>query len=713
MADGLIDLLHTRSEMHPTKRAFCSIRDDVDGEVVLTYSQLADRAKSIGAALQARLPVGSRALLVFPAGLEFIEAFFGCLFAGVTAVPVSPPRRNRSTRFLQAITQDCSPDMVLCTAAQRESWQAEFQRFRGLGDVPWVASDSIACQAKHSWAQPQVDGDSLALLQYTSGSTSEPRGVMVSHNNLLNNSKLIHQAFENTTDSHGVFWLPLYHDMGLIGGVIQTIYCGGSSTLLAPAAFLQQPLLWLRMISQQRATISGGPDFAYELCACKATPEKCSGLDLSSWQLAFTGAETVRAETLDRFVETFAPYGFRREAFYPCYGLAEATLIAAGGRRDQPPVVLHVDPDSLAQNRVVKVTAESAHRRALVGCGQSLPGQRIEIVEPGRQTTCEAGRVGEILIAGPSVTGGYYNRPEESDSLFRKPLAGMEEVPFLRTGDLGFMQGNELFITGRIKDLIVIRGQNFYPEDIERTGQAAHASFRARHGAAFSIDVAGQERLVVVQEIEPRCRDVDADSAITAIREEVAREHGVGVFSIVLAKPGAIPRTSSNKIQRFACRENYLDGSLATIAQWTTNLNSEPARQIESPLRHPQSPRSAAQIESWLANRIASRLRMDPVRVGVTMPFIEFGMSSLDAVEITAELESWVGRGLSPTAIYNYPTISALSKWLAREPTELGSAVDLPGDASSESDPLLQEVLSLSQEEMEAFILQQMAKQDE
>jgi acyl-CoA synthetase (AMP-forming)/AMP-acid ligase II/acyl carrier protein len=710
----LVHLLQTRASAMGDKRAFRFIVGHGEADLNLTYRTLHERAAAIAGQLQAQAAQGERALLLFPPGLDFVAAFFGCLYAGIVAVPVAPPARNRGTSSLEAIFHASKPSLILSTTDHRRLIEQSHAHLSVLLERPWIATDRIENDRQHGWRELAIDGRQTAFLQYTSGSTSSPKGVMLSHENLLYNAALIERAFENTAESSAVFWLPLYHDMGLIGGVVQPIYCGGSCTLLAPAAFLQRPALWLETISSTRATVSGGPDFAYDLCVRKVSAEDRQGLDLSNWQVAFTGAERIRAETIERFTEAFAPCGFRREAFFPCYGLAETTLMVSGGPRQTAPTIVRARADALARHQVEDATNGTA-TRTFVGCGECLGGQKILIVDPQTRQPCADGKVGEIWVQGRSVASGYYGWPEATQAAFGGRLATTGEGPFLRTGDLGFLRAGQLFVTGRKKDVIIIRGRNYYPEDIERSVERAHDSFRAGYCAAFSVDVEDRERLVVVQEIEPRRRHLDAEAPLRAIRRAIASDHELEVHAIVLAKAAAIPKTSSGKTRRSACRERYLSGQLSVIAQWKANGEAAADENGDIAIAPRTQAVTRAEIENWLIERIAVRLRLPAAQVHVTTPFMEFGMGSVDAVEIAAELEHWLGRRISPTAIYNYPNIKGLAHWLscslpdAKVPAE-SRRVSLPA-AGADPERLLDDVRHMSEEEMQEFILKEMAKQ--
>jgi acyl-CoA synthetase (AMP-forming)/AMP-acid ligase II len=588
----LTDLLRCRAVHHPSRLAYIFLKDGEADEARLTYGELDRQARAIGAQLQDLGATGERVLLLYPAGLEYIAAFFGCLYAGAIAVPAYPPHFNRSIERLQAIVTDAQATVALTTTSILSKVVAWCRQAEHLAALRWIDTHELADSGGEGWREPAVGSDALALLQYTSGSTGTPKGVMLSHGNLLSNLRMIQRAFQHTEQSIGVSWLPLYHDMGLIGSLLQPLHVGFPCILMSPMAFLQRPFRWLQAISRYRATGSGGPNFAYDLCVRKITPAQRAMLDLSSWVNAFSGAEPVRRDTLERFAVTFEPCGFRREAFHPCYGLAEATLIVSGGQKTAPPVIHMVQKAALEQHRVVTALSGSAEVQTLVGCGSSLLEQRILIVDPVTRIPCQPGQVGEIWVAGPSVAQGYWNRPEETAQTFQAYLEDTGEGPFLRTGDLGYVHHGELFVTGRLKDVIIIRGNNHYPQDIELTVERSHPSLRPGCGAAFSVEVAGEERLVVVQEVErrvqpPRQRQperrhmapepgfdpespqpLDVDAIIGGIRQAVAEQHGVQAYAVLLLRAGSIPKTSSGKIQRYACRTGFLTGSLDIVGGW-------------------------------------------------------------------------------------------------------------------------------------------------
>ncbi len=564
---NLVELLLHRARCQPTDVGFTYLVDGEHEEVCLTYQELDRQARAIGAWLESHDLAGQRALLLYPAGLDFITAFFGCLYAGVIAVPVYPPRRNRSLGRIQAIADDAGARVALTTDSVLQRVMPLIDQTPHLKQLTWLPTCQVSSETADDWTMPDVHGDTLAFLQYTSGSTGTPKGVVLSHASLVHNSALISYSFEHTRTGKGVFWLPSYHDMGLIGGILQPLYIGRPNVLISPMSFLQKPYRWLSAISRYRGTTSGGPNFAYDLCVRKITPEQRRTLDLSSWRVAFNGAEPVRAETLEAFAETFAPCGFKREAFYPCFGLAEATLIVSGGFVREPPKIEAFDAEALARNEAVDAEPDSPGARFLVGCGENLPDQRIEIVDPETLRPCAPQGIGEIWVQGPSVAQGYWGQESATEQVFRARLADSGDGPFLRTGDLGFLKDGELFVTGRLKDLLIVRGVNYYPQDIERTVQQSHPRLRLDCGAAFMVEREGREQLVLTQEIE-RHKQSHFQEVYDAILRAVAGEHELTPAAIVLLKAGSIPKTSSGKIQRHACRNGFLAGTLNVVGQW-------------------------------------------------------------------------------------------------------------------------------------------------
>lgn len=587
----LIEMLRYNAEITPDTTVFTYLIDGEDEEEPLTFKELDEQVRLIASRLQKTPGSGGRVLLLYPPGLDYIRGLFACFYAGSVAVPTYPPDISRLERTMPrflSIVRDAQPAIALTTSPILMMAQSLLRNYEELDGIEWIATDDVIKQDSADlldWRKPELGEDSLAFLQYTSGSTAEPRGVMLSHGNLLHNLDAICCAFEIQSGDRAVFWLPFYHDMGLIGGILAPVYCGAGCLLLSPLDFLQRPLRWLNAISRSKATISGGPNFAYDLAVRKVTPEQKKELDLSSWKIAFNGAEPVRADTLARFAETFRDCGFERDAFYPAYGLAEATVFVTGGERSEYPLVKAFDQENLKIGRVVPHKGEpdsggisqDINYQKLVSAGTPRRDIQVHIVDPetaeilGNPTDANT-HVGEIWVGGRSVAGGYWNRDRESDRVFYAKLREYPGQRFMRTGDLGFKYRGELFIAGRLKDLIILDGFNHYPQDIELTVERSHPALRPGCSAAFSIDVRDREQLVVVAEVaKPKYfAELENEGKVQltyemitrAIVNAVSQQHDLRVHDVVLLKPGSVPKTSSGKIQRHACKAGYLDNSL-------------------------------------------------------------------------------------------------------------------------------------------------------
>ena len=518
---------------------------------------------------------------------------------------------------------------------------AESDEFRG---IHLLATDEVPQGCAQSYKRPVMERDTVAFLQYTSGSTNNPKGVMLTHENLLHNAAAVYHAVEQSPNDSYVSWLPVFHDMGFMAGVLQPLYAGSPCMQMAPAAFLENPARWLKAISRYKATTSGGPNFAYDLCVNKISEAERAQLDLSSWSVAFNGAEPIRAETIERFTAAFAPYGLRKNVFYPCYGLAEATLMVSGGHRTVNPVVRRFDKKSL-ENHQVNLSREGSPSNALVGCGSSLSDQEIAIVDLVQLSPAQ--EIGEIWVKGPSVAKGYWNSPKETSYAFGAFIDGSGDGPFLRTGDLGFMNNGELFITGRLKDLLIIRGQNHYPQDIELTVEHCDAILHPGCGAAFSVDFNGEERLVIVQEAANR-KDNDLDRTVQLIRQRIAEVHELAPCAVLLVRTSTIPKTSSGKIQRHACKAAFLSESLKVIKEWR---EGEPTRQDSS--NAPVENRTA-----WLIAELARKLGVDPATIDVDQPLTAYSLDSLTAVELAHNLQAEFGIDVKWADLFEGMTIA-------------------------------------------------------
>ncbi len=584
---SFVDVLLRRAEADPHVRAYTFLDADENESQLLTHGELDRRARAIAATLQTRCKPGDRAVLLYPPGLDFVSAFFGCLYAGVIAVPLSPPNPMRLEQTLPGslnILRDAGAAALLTT----QLFMPMAELVPELATLQWIATDAVALTAAEAWQPARVDAETIALLQYTSGSTSQPKGVIVTHGNLLANAASIQRAMRHDRDSVGAGWLPMYHDMGLMGTTLQPLYVGFPVVLQSPLDVLAKPARWLRTVSKYRATTTGGPTFGYDLCTRRISEVEREGLELSAWRVAFVGAEHVAAGILERFAATFAPHGFRKESFLPCYGLAEATLMVTG--------------DASTGARVFTSASGEGVPSPLVGCGPAVSGVEVAIVDA--QGGAPTDGVGEIWVRGENVAKGYWQRPEASLEAFGAILPSDAGGPFLRTGDLGVWRDGQLLVVGRLKDLIVVRGVNHYAHDVEETVGSAHPSMRPGRCAAFSIFDGDDELVVVVQEVERRWHErrkqspaqdeayahrrlgdrrqpeadpaaqvavdalPDTDEIIGQIRVAVAEKHGLRLAAVVLIIPGSIPKTTSGKIRRFACRQDFIGGRLEAVSAW-------------------------------------------------------------------------------------------------------------------------------------------------
>ena len=564
---SMVALLGYRAREQADDRAYVFLSERGGETAALTFAELEQRAVALACHIAERAGPGERALLLFPPGLDFIVGFFACLTARVIAVPLMVPRRNTARDATDSILADCTPRLALTTSSLLHSARSDLvERFADRG-LEWIAVDAdLDRQETDHPAMDRPARSDVALLQYTSGSTSAPKGVMVSHANLLENLEMIRVVCANTRQSTYVSWVPLHHDMGLIFNVLQAFYVGAQCVLMAPVTFLQRPLSWLRAIHVYRAEVASGPNFAFDLCVSRYRAEEIADIDLSCWRLAVSGAETVRADTIARFAATFAPHGFDARAIWPGYGMAEATLLVSGGPPGRGAPLRTISSAGLQHHRA-EPPSSADDEYSIVGCGRALAGERIAIVDPGNAAELRPLRIGEIWVSGPNVASGYWQNLDATREAFAVQIAGGDGGRWLRTGDLGFLdEEGELYITGRIKELIIIRGVNHYPQDIEHTVQGCHPALRRNAGAAFADNGPAGERLIVVQEIErTRRRNLDIDGIAGAIREAVVTEHEINPGQIVLIAPGTLPKTTSGKIQRVLTQALWCEGALKTV----------------------------------------------------------------------------------------------------------------------------------------------------
>ncbi len=556
---SIADILKFRAVSEPDKVAYTFLVDGENNTLSITYGELDMEARRIAGYLQSNYKKGDRAVLFFNPGFDFIKAFFGCLYSGVIAVPSYPPKMNRSSEKASAILKDAEPSTILTIS---NSGFENAIRKNNSTDISIINIDEIGYEYSKRYFDVNINHEDLAFLQYTSGSTGSPKGVMISHKNLLHNEYLIQQSFGLSKQSVVVGWLPFYHDMGLIGNILQPVYTGFPCVLMSPVHFLQKPSRWLRAISKYKATISGGPNFAYDLCCEKISEQEVDGLDLQTWDVAFNGAEPVRANTLIKFYEQFKKHGFSKKAFLPCYGMAETTLLVSGVSVDKEPSTHKFLSKELQYQQNEFTESLNGDKIELVSCGNWKGFELILVDKNGNEA--RDGYVGEIWLNGDSIASGYWKNKEISDYSFKAQVHGKTET-YLRTGDLGIKKNNELFIAGRIKDLIILNGRNYYPQDIELAVGLANSLVVRGAVAAFSLDNKKEEQLIIIAEIEYR-DGLRIDTLNQEIKLKIFDEFEITPHHIVFVRKGTLLKTTSGKIQRKACMEAYLNNSLHVIA---------------------------------------------------------------------------------------------------------------------------------------------------
>ncbi|TWU23898.1 Long-chain-fatty-acid--AMP ligase FadD26 [Novipirellula galeiformis] len=692
-----------RAEKHGARPAVTFVDDDGVSRS-WSYRELWGRVCQFANQMPKVAERDPRALLLFPPGLEFIAGFLGAHVAGWIPVPTCYPKPGRVMERLDSAARDCQPSALISDAATLAGIDRN-KLCEAARGIPQIATDasieaSSANDPSH-WIDPHslsIDPDSIALLQYTSGSTSEPKGVMVRHRNVMANLAAIKHGFklpwqddEGSEAETAVFWLPFFHDMGLIGGLLAPLYSGYSIVLMSPRAFLQRPIRWLQLISDYKATVSGAPNFAYQLCIDRISPEQTDSLDLSHWTTAFCGAEPIVPRTLTDFAHRFSSSKFSLSAFYPCYGLAEATLLAAGGDGPAEPRLLTVARDALRDGRVdVQPDGRGKAFQKLVACGSAAQETELLIVDPQTREVCAERRIGEIWLRGASVTAGYWNRDEENQQRFAARTSDDREG-FFRSGDLGFFDAGQLYVTGRIKDVVILRGRNLYPQDIEATVRESLGS-NGGPCAAFAVEGGRGEGLAIIAEIQRHCDESLLPEMIRSIRRSVIDIHEVDPRNILLVRPATVPLTSSGKIQRHRCRELFAADEIRCKYRYDRKFMSE-----QTPLAIPRLPPNPTatdreplcrMIEAWLAEWLVVRAGVQPDRVELDKPFADYGLDSMTSVELSGETEDWSGIELTPVVAWSHPTITQLSLFIANELIGDNVSEEIsPADATQDMSP--------------------------
>ncbi|MEE4255703.1 MAG: AMP-binding protein [Bacteroidales bacterium] len=634
-AETMVELLLKHAENIPEKVVYTLLEDGINEKASITYAEMVRKAKAIAASLLKGGKKGDRVLLLFPTGINFITAFYGCFFAGMIAVPTYPPKRNKANERFRSIVSDSKPTFIITTDDIRSDLE-KYNMLDGLHPIDEILIyDEIAPEIATEWKDPGIKADDLALLQYTSGSTGTPNGVMVDHANIIHNSEFIKQSFGFDDQSVGVNWLPNFHDMGLIGCLIQAAYLGGSNVIIPPLAFMKSPANWFRAITKYRATTGGGPNFAYDYCLEKTTDEELSEFDLGSLRTMYCGAEPIRQTTLAAFTDRFRKANFKASQFFPVYGMAESVLIVTGGDYKADPVYFTIDAKA-SEERQVKPATAGRESRVLTACGYPWLGMEVVIIDPETKKPAPQGFIGEVWARGPSVARGYWNDKERTNYTFRAYIEGTGDGPWLRTGDLGFIHEGQLYISGRIKDLIIIRGSNFFPNDIEHSIEQCHAALRQNASVAFSADINGQERLVVLAEVErTHIRDLDEDGVFEAIRQSIMEEHAIQPYAICLLRTGSAEKTSSGKIRRFAMKQAWQKEELTLVASW----EMKPDKAVAGPGvgYRPEF------LREWMINWMARKLEIDPDSIDPGKQVSAYGLDSMVAVELERDVKNEFG----------------------------------------------------------------------
>lgn len=650
------EILAIRAQHTPDHTAYIFLADGEEAEEKLTYNELYQAAMEIADRLAEKNMHGERALMLYPPGLDFVKALYGCFYAGVIAVPAYPPRKNRSLERIRLMVADSGSKIVLTNDDIHKTSERSFSDVEELKGLLWLPTDKPTLPASPPPSLHASMPSDIALLQYTSGSTGQPKGVMVTHRNIMRSVEYICQSFKLSTKSVSVTWLPSFHDMGLIDGVIEPVYTGFPGVIIPPVAFLQKPVRWLKAISKYKGTHGGAPNFAFDLCVDGITDEEKQGLDLSSMNTLYCGAEPIRRGSFERFVETYKNFGFSAGQLYPCYGMAETTLIISGPEAGRGPVYLGICGSDLEEHKITPKHEGETDLRYLVGVGYTWIDTNVKIVNPDTQMLCNKDEVGEIWVSGSIVTAGYWNKPEETEHSFAATILDDPGIRYFRTGDLGFFHQGELYISGRLKDMVIIHGRNYYPQDIEYIAEKSHPALRPNASAAFSITINDEEKLVVVAEVERTAiRGLDVQAVCDEIRQHIAEEMELAVYGIMLLRTASILKTSSGKIQRKACKEGFLHKTLESVGESILD---------ESPLAENSENNSVelADIQAWLIVWIHTKLKIAIERIDISKPITAFGLTSMKAVQLQQEFLTKYGVNFPPYLFFERISLKELSE---------------------------------------------------
>ncbi|MDT8394307.1 MAG: AMP-binding protein [Bacteroidales bacterium] len=656
---NLVEMLDDKALKYAEKIAIIELNHQGHEIGSITYHDLMQRSQSLAAVLLENDQKRDACLVMLSPGIDYVAAILGCIYAGIPAIPSFPPRPNKKNERFRSIVSSAKPSSVIL---DKDS-QIRLEKSALNSGIQLAAAEihieNIPSSAHPPYKAPHIRPQDVALLQYTSGTTGTPLGTMITHEGILHNSELIKTAFGHDDKLTVVGWLPPFHDMGLIGTLLQPLYTGGSNVIIQSNDFLKNPVIWLDSITKYRATTVGCPNFALDLLAERITPEQKKNIDLSSLKVFFCGSEPIHPGSVKGFVHAFAQCGFQEKMFLPCYGLAENTLMATGIHFSESPEYLFIDRKPLEKMGVISISDHRENGLGLVGCGKAWLDEEIKIVDTETRITLPEGQVGEVLIKSRSACLGYYNNPLQSNELFSSGEKMNGSKPFMKTGDLGFIFNEQLFITGRIKEMMKIRGKNHYPYDIERTVEDCHHALQANACAAFHITKGQQEELVILQEIKRTAiRDLDGDEVVEAIRMAVSSEHEITAYAVALVSPGRIPRTSSGKIQRIKSRAMWLDHSLKTIFSSELANGNNSSQKPEDIVADPD----IEHLQEWLIQWLSNKVGIDPKTINRDTPILAYGLDSMGAVELEREVNEKFGIEIHLADFLENNTIEALAR---------------------------------------------------
>ena len=706
----IVDLLRWRAEHQPDGVGYTFLSDGEDDAYDLTWGELDQRARAVAQWLQQRTQPGDRVLLMFEEGHDYLYAFFGCMYAGALAVAVHPPdprKLHRTLPRLLSICTDAEIAVVLTTAHIAKGAKPALVDDPTLGKAHWLSMEDLGNDNIKSWQNPNIGPSTLAYLQYTSGSTSTPKGVMISHHNLIHQLHDFDTGYDHSPDSVMVTWLPATHDLGLVYGRLMALFIGFRCVYMSPVSFMQRPLRWMATLDKYRGTHSPSPNFGFEIVARKTTSEERQALDLSCVKVLLNGAEPIRQESELLFINTFAEANLTPTAVTHAMGMSESTAkIITEPIERTPPRFVHLDPDAYEDNRVVLVSPDFPNVRTVASCGHTVMDTRVFAVDPHTKQKLGDNRVGEMWVSGTTVAQGYHNNPQATEASFNAHTTD-GDGPFLRTGDLAFVHDNEVYLTGRLKDVIIIRGQNHHPQDVEWSLQEAVPACRPNCAAAFGFQVAGEERLGLVTEVyTDQLGDIDA--LFGKVREAIAEDHGLQLEAIALIPPRALPKTSSGKIQRTKARKRFLDGDFEIIAQWRASHNVAQLKaddnDLPARLNAANGRRKQAVLMTYIQSLTAELMDLDIADIEVDQPLSELGLDSVSAVEMVERVGNALGKTLAGTALFDYPTIELLSVWLLEEAVET-QAVAASSSPSAAPAMDVTDIEAMSEEEAAAALL--------